>query len=265
MSVRIEIENQMQAGQCTTPVPRKLQDTMPAMLEPYMSQMSWDSFKYRANQDLDIVNNVMQKIQYFRLAMIGIPLVIFIVAFAGIANTVFGGGHPADSSMDDFGGGHPAGSSMDDVDTGGNYMMFLIPFIILIVLIVAVNVCFMQWVGGKGQEALTALRRTCSDVSQEVPGLSMHVQEEVSGFGKHRLVTHHILASVSGGAGADVATFAAPPPPIVPAAQVMGVTPAGTLPGCVANNSAVPNFCPNCGNPTGGANFCGQCGQNLTA
>jgi len=25
----------------------------------------------------------------------------------------------------------------------------------------------------------------------------------------------------------------------------------------------VPRFCPNCGTPTNGANFCGNCGQRL--
>ena len=28
-------------------------------------------------------------------------------------------------------------------------------------------------------------------------------------------------------------------------------------------NQAVPKFCPNCGTPTNGANFCGNCGQKL--
>ena len=29
------------------------------------------------------------------------------------------------------------------------------------------------------------------------------------------------------------------------------------------NNGAAPKFCPNCGQPTNGANFCGNCGNKL--
>ena len=31
----------------------------------------------------------------------------------------------------------------------------------------------------------------------------------------------------------------------------------------VASNGQIPNFCPNCGTPTGGNKFCGNCGNKL--
>jgi len=30
-----------------------------------------------------------------------------------------------------------------------------------------------------------------------------------------------------------------------------------------ANGGAAPKFCPNCGTPTNGANFCSNCGNKL--
>ena len=46
--------------------------------------------------------------------------------------------------------------------------------------------------------------------------------------------------------------------------QNQGAAPVNqAAPAAPAGNGAIPNFCPNCGKPTNGANFCGNCGHKL--
>jgi len=46
--------------------------------------------------------------------------------------------------------------------------------------------------------------------------------------------------------------------------QNQGAAPVNqAAPTAPAGNGAIPNFCPNCGKPTNGANFCGNCGHKL--
>ena len=48
------------------------------------------------------------------------------------------------------------------------------------------------------------------------------------------------------------------------AANMNGMQQVNQLQGSQSQGSGmVPRFCPNCGTPTNGANFCGNCGQRL--
>ena len=45
--------------------------------------------------------------------------------------------------------------------------------------------------------------------------------------------------------------------------MAQGMNPGGQAPAGQGAGGAAPKFCPNCGTPTNGANFCGNCGQKL--
>lgn len=64
-------------------------------------------------------------------------------------------------------------------------------------LVTMVTMGIICWVRRRVQQAL---HNTCNNVSQEIPGLTMHMQVEWIGDGKSRKGIYHIDIMVSGNA-----------------------------------------------------------------
>jgi len=246
MSVRLEIENQAPTAPCSSPPPRVLQATMPAELEPYMTHPAWEEFKSQVNQDLGILNRVLERARFIRLAILSLPLGLLLVTMVSVATSNVG----ASSEPSRYN---------DDEPGFSNYYMLMVPFIVGILVFFVLNMVFNRWFAGKVQASLGALRITCNRVSQDCPGLTMHLRDEVEGYnqrGRKATRMYHIEASIAGGSMAAPGVVAVAVPAHVIGTPVMATGAAG---------QNVPNFCPRCGTATNRNAFCSNCGTNLAA